>query len=205
MVLVRRWYGTLNQQTYFVLGSTLAVLIGSILAYFNPLANINWLFGLAIGYVVQRSKLCFSAAVRDVLLFRSTALAKAVLLLIVTSTIGFALLQYLSDGMALTGKIYPAGWHIFIGAFIFAIGMVVAGGCVSSSVMRAGEWFSHYWFVIAGILIGTVLAAWCYPLWSGLVHNACPMHLPTLLGWLPAILLQAGLFLGIFLLIHNFE
>ena len=72
---------------------------------------------------------------------------------------------------ALPISVDPAGIHVAIGAFLFGVGMILAGGCSSGVLMRIGEGHLLQWIVLLGFLIGTILGAKDFPFWQTRVMN----------------------------------
>ncbi len=102
------------------------------------------------------------------LLFGDRTIAKAIWIAIVIEMIGFAVL---ADTGLLT--LYPRGLYWAanpLGGFIFGVGMVVAGGCVSGSTYRAGEGMVGSMLVLTGIGFGATitLSEWLEPLRTAL-------------------------------------
>lgn len=145
----------------------------------------SWFFGVAVGFILQRSRICFTAAFRDPVLFGMTELSRALLLSMMIASLGYAGLQYfqVSNGLAMTGKFIPLGWHLPIGAFIFGLGAAVSGGCASGTLMRMGEGFQMQWFVLIGFILGSVHGAHDVGWWYRLFGVDKTTHLPSLLGW----------------------
>jgi uncharacterized membrane protein YedE/YeeE len=109
-----------------------------------PSAGLILFTGLGLGYTMQRSRLCFCAAYRDPALTGSTKMTKALLVALGVSTIGFAGVHIARYGIDLSkipeaGLGSPIGLHLVIGAFIFGVGAVWAGGCASGTFIRVGE------------------------------------------------------------------
>jgi hypothetical protein len=163
-------------------------------------------FGLTVGFILQRSRICFTAALRDPLLFGMTELTRALILSMMIVTIGYAGLQYyqVSNGLAMTGKFVSLGWHLPIGAFVFGLGAAVSGGCASGTLIRMGEGFQMQWVVFIGFIIGSVHgthdAGWWYSLFK-----IDKVHLPSLLGWKKGVLIQFLLLGGLYLLFYWWE
>jgi uncharacterized membrane protein YedE/YeeE len=106
--------------------------------------------GLAFGAVLQRGRLCFNSAFRDLRLSKDNFLFKAGIFAIALETIVFVL-------MAQFGWIHlnPKPLNLvgnIIGGFIFGIGMVLAGGCASGTTYRVGEGNTTSW--LAAIAFG---------------------------------------------------
>lgn len=127
--------------------------------------------GVIIGIILRYSKFCFAAAFRDPFISKNTALLRGMILAMIVSTIGFAIIQSkYSHGKVINydlipGAVSSVGIHVMIGAFIFGIGMVLAGGCASGVLMRIGEGHALHLVVLMGFIIGTLLGAKDYSFW----------------------------------------
>lgn len=188
-----------NQPTTAGILIFLVLIIAVCIFSFLPVTMFySWIFGLLVGFVLQRSRICFTAALREPFLFGMTALTRALILSLMITTLGFALFQYFQviSGAALPGKIIPPGWNITIGGFIFGIGAAISGGCASGSLVRTGEGFQMQWVALLGFVFGSVHGAYDAGFWYQLFKENTLSHLPSLLGWWEALLLQM-LFLGL--------
>lgn len=178
---------------------------------------IFWLFGIGYGIVIQRSKFCFSAAFRDLFLFKRVQLMKAIIAGLVVATIGFAIIMFVSteldkavdtvkNGIPAHAKVNPVGLQTPIAGVIFGFGMVLSGGCATGTLWRAGEGYTVQWVALAGIILGTIPIA---ALWGTINDNYISdlprIWLPNSLGWGGAILLTLLLLLAIYILISWWE
>ncbi len=97
------------------------------------------LCGVAFGIIIQRTRFCFVRAFRDPFMTGEGEVARAMCVSLFISILGFAALKW----TGLRGEsvyVSQAFWFGgLVGGIIFGIGMVVAGGCGSGSVWRAGE------------------------------------------------------------------
>lgn len=163
-----------------------------------------WLFGLLFGFVLQRSRFCFAAASRDIFLIRNTMITRALILAFIVSSLGFLLLELLTPEAELLfsqGKLYPVGVFTAVGAFLFGIGMVIAGGCASGMLMRMGEGYMMQWVVMGGFLLGSVVGAWHLGWWyERFIAGAAVLFYPHQLGWPLALLLHFSLLIGLYIL-----
>lgn len=127
--------------------------------------------GTIIGMILRYSRFCFAAAFRDPFITGSTKILRGIILALIISTIGFAVIQsqYIHDKGTnyhlIPGEVSSVGIHVVVGAFIFGIGMVLASGCSSGVLMRLGEGYTVYLVVLLGFIIGTLLGAKSYPFW----------------------------------------
>lgn len=176
----------------------------------NPRGAFIMMIGLALGYVLQRSRFCFTASLRDPLLTGSTTLTKAVILAFMLSSFIYAALQMKQTGLSLEtlniselpGNIKGVGINTAIGGFIFGIGAVVAGGCASGTLMRMGEGFYQQWIAIIFFVLGSVIgSAILIPMQTTFLYSGEAIYLPQLLGgWIPALIVQFGVLSALYLL-----
>ncbi len=148
----------------------------------------TWGIGLFIGYTLQRSKFCFAASFRDPILVGSTSVMRAIIVAFMIMTLGFGAVHFITHtgGGLPVGQIEPAGFGTAVGAVLFGIGMVVAGGCASGTLMRIGEGFLLQIVVLSGFIIGTLLAANTFDTWDHLlIEGSKVIYIPDLIG-LPA-------------------
>ncbi|UNC92775.1 YeeE/YedE thiosulfate transporter family protein [Candidatus Contubernalis alkaliaceticus] len=164
---------------------------------YKPYLPGIWFFGLGFGYVLQRSRFCFAASFRDLIVLKNSTIMRAVIIAMVISTLGFYVYNvYFASGDAV-GIFYPVGINTAIGAFLFGLGMVIAGGCASGVLMRMGEGYMMQWLAFVGLVMGSVMGSWSFGWWHRvLIQNAVEIILPDLLGW-PLSLLTQLFFLGI--------
>lgn len=127
--------------------------------------------GVIIGIILRYSRFCFTAAFREPFITGNTRVLRGMILALIVSTIGFAVIQAGhihnkgADYSLIPGAVSSVGIHVMLGAFIFGIGMVLAGGCASGVLMRIGEGHALHWVVLIGFIIGTLLGAKDYSFW----------------------------------------
>jgi uncharacterized membrane protein YedE/YeeE len=200
-----------NQLPYAlaVVGLVVAIAYYLAAALGAPKSAFIWIVGIAFGVALQRSRFCFTAAVRDPVLTGGTNLAKAVVIGLAVGTVGFSAIQLgayfkagqLSDAMKLS-SLEPVGLHTVVGGVLFGIGAVIAGGCASGTLMRMGEGFIQQWIVLPFFLAGSLIGAATWPLWKAalLVRVDSGVYLPKALGgFVPALLLQFGTLLALWI------
>jgi uncharacterized membrane protein YedE/YeeE len=170
-----------------------------------------WIVGVALGIALQRSRFCFTAAMRDPVLTGSTSLAKAVIVGLAVGTVGFAALQLgayfkagqMADALKVaSGSLEPVGLHTVVGGVLFGAGAVIAGGCASGTLMRVGEGFLQQWLVLPFFVLGSALAAATWPTWKAAlaVQPDRTVYLPKALGgFVPALVLQFALLFALWL------
>jgi hypothetical protein len=201
------------------LGLALIVVVVAIGVYIAVSQNslvlgINWYIGVLLGLALQRSRFCFTAAFRDPCLTGGTGLSKAVIVALAAATAIFAALQLgaivktpdpaaaIAAAMKI-GGFEPVGIHTAVGAILFGLGAVIAGGCASGTLMRMGEGFAQQWIVIPFFVIGSALGAASFPVWKEMlaVDPKRVVYLPQILGgFLPALVVQFAALLCVYLL-----
>lgn len=147
--------------------------------------GVFWVFGLAFGIILQRSRLCFASAFRDLFLLRDGGNLRAIATGLAVSTLGFALVQVHSvptpapDTLPSQAHLFPVGPQLIVGGIIFGLGMVLAGGCVSGTLYRVGEGYVGSFVALGGIGLGLVVSAQQWNWW----WSTFTAHDPTI--WLP--------------------
>lgn len=123
------------------------------------------LLGFGMGFVMQRSRLCFSRAFREPFMTGEGSMTKAIILaLAIAIPISMLLFQKKLvdplDGI-------PATFWIgsLAGGALFGVGMVFAGGCASGALWRAGEghlklWLALAFFAWSGSTFTGILSYW---------------------------------------------
>jgi uncharacterized membrane protein YedE/YeeE len=95
--------------------------------------------GTAFGLIIQRTRLCFVRGFRDFFMTGEGEVSRALAMSIIISTLGFTALKWTGlrgEGIYVSQAFWFGG---LVGGIIFGFGMVIAGGCGSGSVWRAGE------------------------------------------------------------------
>lgn len=185
-----------SQLGYAILVVALVIVFGIFLGSLKASLAAKWVFGIAFGFVLQRSRFCFTASMRDPVLTGSTSLTRAVIIAIAVATVGFAGIQFSAymAGKPIPGLVSPVGIHTIIGAILFGTGMVIAGGCASGTLMRVGEGFIMLMLTLVFFVVGSALGAYNFGWWQGFSMKSSPsIFLPNVLGWPLALLVQFGL------------
>lgn len=206
----RRVVKTKSNQTPVAAGALIiAITIALMLYQVKPFIVGIWIFGFVFGFILQKSRFCFTASLRDPILTGSTSLSKAVLIAIMVSSVGFAVMQYMAmqRGVSMIpGNVMPVGPHVAIGAILFGFGMVIAGACASGSLMRVGEGYLLQIVTLAGMIIGSTWGAHDFYWWKKLfIAQGKSVFLPKLLGWPLALTLQFGLLIALYFLAHWYQ
>lgn len=124
---------------------------------------IAFVFGSVVGLLVQRSRFCNTAALRDAIMFKTYRNTKALLVAMMILSIGFTAFMTIGAGHPLQ---FDVGLNTFAGLFLFGIGMVLAGACTVSTWVKAGEGnFGAIWallFTFIGMFLFSLIWSWNY-------------------------------------------
>ena len=103
------------------------------------LALLGALIGVPLGYAMQRTRLCFNSAYRQILLKRDSTLLRAIVLAVVVQMVGLhAMAQFGVGGVQVNAVPFFPVANV-IGGFIFGLAMVYAEGCSSTVWYRVGN------------------------------------------------------------------
>jgi len=174
----------------------------------KTLLSIIWFLGIGLGIVLQKSRFCFTASLRDPILTGSTSLTRATMIAFAVASLGFAALQFttLLKGGPVIGGVQPVGIHTALGAIIFGIGMVISGGCASGTLMRMGEGFAMQWLSLTTFILGSALGAIHFGWWTDNFFKAAPkIYLPETFGWAGAFFGQLALLGAIYVFATWYE
>lgn len=199
-----------SQQKIGISLTVIYIIAGIFFAFRSGLYAFYWFSGLGFGYVLQKSRFCFTAGFRDPHLLDSTKVSQAILLALGITTAGFAAVKYahilLSQPIPGMDYINPIGLYTLAGGILFGIGMVIAGGCASGVLMRIGDGFATQLVVLTFFLIGSLLGVGNLPWWRtkfSLVKEG--IFLPDILGWPGAVAAQLLLILALYILAKRWE
>ena len=125
---------------------------------------VAFVFGSVVGLLVQRSRFCNTAALRDAMLFKTFRNTKALLVAMMILTIGFTAFISIGAGNPMR---FDVGINQILGLFLFGVGMVLAGACTVSTWVKAGEGnFGAIWaliFTFVGMFLFSLI--WSYIYW----------------------------------------
>lgn len=177
-----------SQIPYGVLALLIFIIIGVLLTKVSASAALYWILGICFGFILQRSRFCFTASMRDPYLTGSTSVTRAVLIAFALTSIAFTAIKYgyHIKGLPIPGQSYvvPISFATVFGAFIFGIGMVIAGGCASGTLMRVGEGFGMQILSLFFFLVGSLWGAHDYGWWKyNFMISGKSIFLPDYLGW----------------------
>jgi len=152
-----------------------------------------WLIGAGLGVALFHAAFGFTGAFRRLLVERRGAGLRVQMLLLAMLVLIFLPALELGSlfGTPARGFVFPVGWALILGAFLFGVGMQFGGGCGSGTLYSAGGGAIRMWITLAAFIAGATLAAWQAELWMDWPALS-PVSLPDQLGLWPALGLSLG-------------
>jgi len=149
------------------------------------------LLGMALGAVLLLTSFGFTSAYREFLLYRDAAGVRAQVLMLALATLLFApvLAAGSAFGQPVSGAFAPVGMQVMAGAFMFGIGMQLAGGCGSGALFAAGGGSARMLVVLVFFIAGSFWASLHMSWWERLPSRG-EVVLGELFGWTWALALQ---------------
>lgn len=189
---------------------TILIIIGILLSVISAKLGLFWVIGLCFGFILQKSRFCFTASMRDPYLTGSTSLTRAVLIAFAVTSIGFTVIKYFafSNGLPIPGQSYvvPISFATAVGAFMFGIGMVIAGGCASGTLMRVGEGFHIQLISLFFFVVGSLWGAHDFGWWKlNFILKGKSIFMPDIFGWFGAIVIQLAVIFILYILALKWE
>ncbi|HCZ06674.1 MAG: uncharacterized protein PWP37_1711 [Thermotogota bacterium] len=172
------------------------------------------IIGFIFGIILQRGRVCFNSAFRDIFLMKDNYLMKLATFVLALETIFFLFFAQMG-WITLNPK--PLNWlGNILGGLIFGFGMVLAGGCASGTTYRVGEGMTTAWFAAIFYAIGATmtksgaLSGWVKWLskFNVTVEHSSPLYVekagPTLATVFNVNPWVVGLIFAVILLIYTF-
>ncbi|MEX2241017.1 MAG: YeeE/YedE family protein [Burkholderiales bacterium] len=162
------------------------------------LAAIGFLFGATL----YLSSFGFASAYRRLLEGRGVQAIQAQILMLAAATVLFApvLAEGAWSGREVVGAIAPAGVQVAAGAFLFGIGMQLAGGCGSGTLYTAGGGQLRMAVTLATFCAGSFWASVDMGFWGRLPAPE-PIALGERVGWPAAVAIQLAVLAALYALV----
>jgi uncharacterized membrane protein YedE/YeeE len=116
-------------------------------------------FGFLIGLVMHRSRFCFVRAFRCPLMTGEAEMVKVIAMSLMIYGMGSAVIKWAWVKEPMAGVYHPFFLGSLMGGLIFGIGMILAGGCASSTLWRVGEGHLKLVMAMIGFTFSNSLAA----------------------------------------------
>ncbi|PYM62492.1 MAG: hypothetical protein DME11_20005 [Candidatus Rokuibacteriota bacterium] len=180
-------------QASVVTGAASVLAVGALwlVTHYGPRQGALLLVGAALGLTLHHAVFGFTRAYRDLVTVGDGRGVRAQLLMLAVATVLFAPVLAAGEvfGVAVGGAVAPASVSVLVGAFVFAVGMQVAGGCGSGMLYHLGAGVTPMLATLVGFVAGAVLATFHMPFWWAL-PSLGEVSLAERLGWSGAVVLQ---------------
>lgn len=155
---------------------------------------ILFLVGGLLGATLYHAAFGFTGGWRAFILNRRGASIRSQMLMIGLATVVFVplLAQGTVFGLPLVGATAPVGVSVFVGAFIFGLGMQLGGGCGSGTLFTVGGGSVRMLVTLALFIVGAVIGSLHLPWWLAL-PSLPAISLGATIGVLPTVVLQVAL------------
>ncbi|WP_019954211.1 YeeE/YedE family protein [Yoonia vestfoldensis] len=187
------------QRPVFML-AVAALLIGAVYVVVNGSGRLAalWLVGAGLGFALYHAAFGFTGAYRTCIVSGRSGAVRAQMLMLAVAVLLFfpALAAGSVFGQPVRGFVFPAGWEVVIGAFLFGIGMQLGGGCASGTLYTTGGGDTRSVITLVFFVTGMTLGAWDIERWETLPALP-PISLPGTLGLWPALALNLAVLAGI--------
>jgi len=162
--------------------------------------------GLVAGLVLYHAAFGFTSAWRAIILDRRGEGLRAQMVMLTLTCAAFIPLVAMGEvfGHPVRGSIAPIGLPVVAGAFLFGVGMQLAGGCASGTLFSVGGGSVRMLAVLAAFIAGSVLGVWHAPLWEG-APTLGTFSLMASFGPAGALAASVALFGAVALLSYNAE
>lgn len=199
-----------NQLPFGVLLILVLIGLGVLLNQSGGNLALFFITGICFGIILQKSRFCFTASLRDPYLTGSTSVTRAVLIAFAITTIGFTAIKYgfFKNGMPIPGmgSVVPVSLATLIGAFMFGVGAVIAGGCASGTLMRVGEGFLMQILSLFFFVMGSLWGAHDFEWWKyHFISKGKAVFLPDVFGWFGAVVIQLLIILLLYIAATKYE
>ncbi len=184
------------------------VLAGLIFARSGQTPGLLYLIGLSLGFVLFHSRFGFTSAWRQLVAVRQGKSLRAHMLMLAVACTLFApiLATQTSFGdVPPAPTLAPIGFGLFVGSFLFGVGMQLGGSCASGTLFSIGSGQTAIVLTLAGFIVGSTIGALHFPWWTEETPSHDPVSLTDIGGgylgaWLISIAVMAAI-VGVTLLL----
>ena len=174
-------------QASVVLGGLIAALLlgGIIFSRSGQVPAILFGIGLALGFVLFHSRFGFTSAWRQLVAVRQGKALRAHMLMLAVACTLFApiLATQASFGdVPAAPSLAPIGFGLFVGSFLFGVGMQLGGSCASGTLFAIGSGQTAILLTLTGFIIGSVLGAYTFSFWTTTLPSHPPVSLADTFG-----------------------
>lgn len=172
----------------------------------SPKNAMLLVLGIALGITLCWATFSFSNGWRYAITERKSIWLRAQMLMLVVASV--LMLPVIAKGSLFGNNVQafirPVGVSLLCGAFMFGLGMQIAGSCASGSLYRFGGGRLKMFVVLAFFILGAFLASAHYTWWME-KPNYAPVAWIDKAGLTGAILINTGIAIVIAMIARYFE
>jgi uncharacterized membrane protein YedE/YeeE len=199
------------QARVVVIGLVAALVLGGVVyGSSGQVPAILFGLGLALGFVLFHSRFGFTSAWRQLVAVRQGKALRAHMLMLAVACTLFA--PILANGIGFHDTpalptLAPIGFGLFVGSFMFGVGMQLGGSCASGTLFAIGSGHTAILLTLGGFIGGATLGAYQFPWWMELPSHA-PVSLTDWFGgyagaWAASLAVMALIVGATYLLARN--
>ncbi|SCG82541.1 UPF0394 inner membrane protein [Proteiniborus sp. DW1] len=200
----------------------LIILLGNHVFKNGGTMTLNLITGAILGYIFTRSRYGFAGGIKRLYITGEGSLTKALLIMFAISAIAAAGIHWgaaakgavpafmAGVGQAVipgTGSVGMINISLIVGAFLFGIGMMIAGGCASGTLTDAGEGSVRALIVMLFFGFGGIIGLIAKHGFSetALGKIGARVYLPNIFGYIGAVLVTFGFLLVLYCITRKYE
>jgi len=198
------------------------IAFGSFLGNSSGKLTLNLFTGLALGYILSRSRYGFAGGIKRIYVTGEGKLTRALLVMFaisITATAGIHW-AYASNGALpifraiLPNAVIPGTSSVFVmdigtvlGGVLFGIGMMIAGGCASGTLSDLGEGAVRAMIALFFFVIGSVPGAMAkYAIQQSAIGKfSARVYLPDVMGYVGSIVFSLAILLVLYVISRKYE
>lgn len=205
--------GKINK-TQSIIALVMLAAIGIFGAYLSKINSQSTLFlitGVALGYILTRSRFGFAGGIKRIYITGEGSLSKALLVMFSISIVASAAIHWnaAANGAAIPGvsSVHFFNISTILGGFLFGIGMMIAGGCASGTLSDLGEGAVRAAIVLIFFIFGSIPALPVKAIMdnSAIGKIGIKVYLPDVMGYVGAVLFSLVLLGGLYVVVRKYE
>lgn len=149
---IEPWFGWL-----FLLGGVVAFYIYSLFEQ-TQMGGLLFL-GILLGVSMHRARFCFVRAFRCPFMTGESEMVKVIALSLMIYGLGTAIIKWNYLQPEMMGVYHPFWIGSLVGGTIFGVGMLLAGGCATSTLWRLGEGHTKLGLALLGFILSNPMTA----------------------------------------------
>ena len=151
---------------------------------FPLLVTIGFIFGIGLGFFVQRAGLCFAHGLGEIFVGKPKRIIRMTLLIFIISALGFYFSSFISADLGLKpiGELRGFGFYNLLSGMIFGAGIILNGGCILGTLRQLGEGNLTFLIVLLSFIPGMALVVFVLNPLLNHSYNVQNIILPGLLN-----------------------